>query len=217
MKTAQMIPRIANQVISSAFVLLLLISNAQAQVEVPSQETQSDKISQGDKDYSSSEVDRLKEAVLDEKMQMRLLRHLTKKDGIASGSTKIVMSFSSEMSTRYQIYSLVYKLDGETVYSFFYGDAVGKPDADKKPKEYAQPLAPGTHNIEIQVVHTGNDSGVFSYLNDYKILTEKKFSFEIKKESSTKIDIVAYEKGWILTDFKERPDLSIKINGSALP
>ncbi len=188
-----------------------------AQEEPPPTEVQADKISQGDKEFSSSEVERLKETVLDEKLQLRLLRHLTKKDGIAGGTTKILISFLSEMSSRYQIYSLVYKLDGETVYSFFYGDTVRKADTDKKPREYSQPLAPGTHSLEIQAVHTGNDTGVFSYLNDYKILTEKKFSFEVRKENSTKIDLIAYEKGWILTDFKERPDLRIKIDGSFLP
>lgn len=170
-----------------------------------------------DKEVTSAEVERLKESVLEQKLQMRLLRHLTKKDGIGGGSTKISIGFQSEMSTRYQIYSLVYKIDGETVYSFFYGDAVGKSEADRKPKEYSQPLAPGTHTLEIQVVHTGNDSGVFAYLNDYKILTEKKVTFELAKETQTKIEVITYEKGWILTDFKERPDLKIKINGSLIP
>ena len=176
-----------------------------------------DKVSQADPEYSSAEVNRLKESVTEEKLQMRLLRHLTRKDGIGSASTRVNVEFINEMSARYQIYSLVYKLDGENVYSFFYGDAVGKGDLKRKPKPYVQPLAPGSHTIEVHLVHTGNDTGVFSYLNDYKILTERKISFEVKKESSTKIDLVAFEKGWILTDFKERPDLRVKINGALMP
>lgn len=180
-------------------------------------EDAANKVSAGDKDYSNTEIDRLKESVVDEKVQMRLLRFLTRKEGIGAGATKVIVDFISEMSTRYQIYSLVYKLDGEPVYSFFYGDAVGKTEKDRKPRAFIQSLAPGTHSLEVQVVHTGNDTGVFSYLNDYKILTEKKLSFEVQKEASTKIEVVGYEKGWILTDFKERPDLRIKINGSLIP
>ena len=202
---------------TSLILIFLFAAPAIGQGTSSAKEDVPDQISQADKDYSSAEVDRLKEAVVEEKLQMKLLRHLTRKDGIGGGSTRIGISFLSEMSTRYQIYSLVYKLDGETVYSFFYGDAVGRSDADRKPMPFTQPVAPGSHSIEIQIVHTGNDSGVFAYLNDYKILTEKKVSFVVQKESQTKIEVVAYEKGWILTDFKERPDLRVKLNGNLTP
>lgn len=196
-----------------AIILLTLFASAQEveNTSVP------DTIAQSDHEYSNAEIDRLKEAVIEGKLQMRLLRHLTRKDGIGAGSTKVQINYFSEMSNRYQIYSLTYKLDGENIYSFFYGDAMGRSDADKKPRPLSQPLAPGSHTLEVQVVHAGNDTGVFSYLNDYKILTEKKVSFEVKKEASTKIELISFEKGWILTDFKERPDLRIKINGNVIP
>lgn len=199
---------------------ILIVFNSWAQstnvTSLPAtQEAAAERASQGDKEFVKSEIDALKENVMDEKLQMRLLRHLTKKDGISSGSTKLIIDYLSEMSSRYQIYSLVYKLDGETVYNFFYGDAVGKAEAERRPKSYSQPLAPGSHVLEVQLVHTGNDTGVFAYLQDYKILTEKKITFEVAKESSTKIEVISFEKGWILTDFKERPDLQIKINGSS--
>lgn len=164
-------------------------------------------------DVPQIETEKLKQLVLEEKMQMQLLRFLTRKEGIGSGATRLSIDFASEMSERYKIYSLVYKLDGQVVYSFFYGDSVGKVDQDRRPRAYSQPLAPGSHVLEIQLVHTGNDTGVFSYLNDYKILTEKKIPFEVKKETQTKIELIAFEKGWILTDFKERPDLRVRING----
>src|SRR5437870_4259360 len=127
-------------------ILIPLFAGAQEPPNTPTPDT----VSQGDHDYSSSEVDRLKEAVIEQKLQMRLLRHLTRKDGIGSGSTRVVVDYFSEMSTRYQIYSLIYKLDGENIYNFFYGDAVGRSDADKKPKELTQPLAPGSHSLEVQ-------------------------------------------------------------------
>lgn len=170
-----------------------------------------------DGDVVQAETERLKQLVLEEKMQMQLLRFLTRKEGIGSGATRLTIDFASEMSERYKIYSLVYKLDGQVVYSFFYGDAVGKVAQERKPRAFTQPLAPGSHVLEVQIVHTGNDTGVFSYLNDYKIMTEKKTSFEIRKETQTKIELVAFEKGWILTDFKERPDLRLKLNGQNLP
>jgi hypothetical protein len=176
-----------------------------------------EKTAQSDAEVIQAETEKLKQLVLEEKIQMQLLRFLTRKEGIGSGSTKLAIDFASEMSERYKLYSLVYKLDGQVVYSFFYGDSVGKVELDRKPRTFTQPLAPGSHVLEIQLVHTGNDTGVFSYLNDYKILTEKKIPFEVKKETQTVISMVAFEKGWILTDFKERPDLSVKINGQTLP
>src|SRR5690606_33313173 len=116
-------------------------------LSVSAQETENtnvpDTIAQSDHEYSNAEIDRLKEAVIEQKLQMRLLRHLTRKDGIGAGSTKVQIDYFSEMSNRYQIYSLAYKLDGENIYSFFYGDAVGRSDADKKPRALSQPLAPG--------------------------------------------------------------------------
>ncbi len=198
-------------------IILIAVSHSVFAQEAPPVTAPAEKVAASDAEVIQSETEKFKQLVLEEKVQMQLLRFLTKKEGIGSGSTKLVIDYATEMSERYKIYSLVYKLDGQVVYSFFYGDSVGKIEQDRKPRAFTQPLAPGSHVLEIQLVHTGNDTGVFSYLNDYKILTERKIPFEVKKETQTTINLVAFEKGWILTDFKERPDLSVKINGQALP
>lgn len=207
----------SSKTIAFAALIILHTFTGAAQTKLPPADSISEKVIQSDSDYKASEIDRLKDAVVDEKLQMRLLRHLTKKEGLTSGSTKISLHFITEMSSRYKLYSVNYKIDGQNVYSYFYGDVASTESDERMPKEITQPVTPGTHSIEVQIVHTGNDTGVFAYLNDYKILTEKKFSFEVAKETQAKIELIAYEKGWLLTDFKERPDLHVKINGSLLP
>jgi hypothetical protein len=163
--------------------------------------------------FSRDKINDLKESVLDQKTQMLLFKHLIRKEGINASFPVVQIAFVSEMSSRYEIYSMVYEVDGERVYSYTVDDIAAATGANKI-SEYNGSLAPGNHTLKVQVVFRGNETGIFSYLNDYKITTQGQVSFELEKNTSTKIEIVAYEKGWILTDFKDRPDLKIKISSS---
>lgn len=173
------------------------------------------KISVSDSGYIADEVDRMKDEVLNRKAQMQLLKYLIRNEGVNASYPLVEIYLTNEMSTRYQLFSLNYTIDGDSVYNFSLEDYMGSNNSDVKPQNFKTNIAPGTHMLKVQAVYKGNDSGVFSYINDYKVKIESATKFQVDKAGGGRsIQIVAFEKGWMMTDFKDRPDLKINVSGS---
>lgn len=156
------------------------------------------------------DVEGLKDEVTNGKMQMVILKELIKNEGIDGKKRKLLVTFANQMGARYAIDSLVYKVNGETVYSYFLRDAQDLPLDQRKPKDFETKLVSGPHLFEVQIIYKGSDSGIFSYLRDYSVTKEAKMNVVIDSTDSTKIRVTAFEKGWIFTDFKERPQLKVE-------
>jgi hypothetical protein len=172
------------------------------------------KKAQGDKDFIKEEVNDQKEKVLNTKAQMNLYRQLLKAESIDPSFPKLNIKHINEMSSRYSIYSIAYTIDQDRVYTYYIEDNLGKQAVGRETTVYKGALVPGPHELNVEVVYRGNDSGVFSYINDFKIPVNLKKTIELKKNQNLDVEVVGYEKGWALTDFKERPDLKIKIYSS---
>jgi hypothetical protein len=158
----------------------------------------------------------LREQVLDSKTQMMLFKYLIRKEGVNASYPKITVKFTNELASRYKVYSVQYTVNNEIVYTFT-RDEIGQKDTGvNSPEDFQLALPPGQHSLGVELVVKGNESGVFSYLNSYKVTTKGKSNFKVDVNTSTKIEVTAYEKGWFLTDFKDRPDLNIII-GRSLP
>ncbi len=156
------------------------------------------------------EVNSLKDQVVNAKTQMIILKELVKKEGLDGKRRKIAVAFKNQLGARYAIDSLVYKIDGDIVYSFLLKDLQDLPIEQRMPKDFETKLVTGPHLFEVQVTYKGNDTGIFSYLRDYSVTKEDSLNVTIDSSDSTKIDVTAYEKGWIFTDFKERPQLKVE-------
>jgi len=163
---------------------------------------------------AADEVDRIKDQVLNRKTQLKLLRSILKEEEIETSYPSMDIKFTNEMSDRYRLHSLIYYIDGVRTYSFLAEEgSEGRKEASKNAGKYSTTVAPGRHSVRIVAFYLGQDSGVFSYLSDYKVRTEALGDFQVNKGSDQKIEIVAFEKGGVLTDFKERPGLKIKVGG----
>lgn len=170
--------------------------------------------------YSSGNVaktDRIKELkdkVLDRKLQLNLVRELIKRENLDTQYPVISFNFNNKMSSRYLLVSLEYFVDESKVYSV-YNDLSKLGDAasvnEKKIESYNLNLSPGKHSIRVVAVYNGNDTGVFSYLSDYKVRSEGSVEIEVKQGEDIKLDVVGFEKGGLFTDFKERPGIKISV------
>lgn len=170
--------------------------------------------SRSDPPVVKDDVDRMKQEVINKKTQMMLFRQLLKAEAIESNFPIVTIVHVNEMSSRYKIHSLIYSIDKDRVYTYHAEDTVGKQALGREISVFKGPLVPGSHEITIDVVYQGNDTGVFSYINDYKIPTQTKKSFKVDKGQNLDVQVVGYEKGWALTDFKDRPDLKVKFYSS---
>jgi hypothetical protein len=173
------------------------------------------KEAQSDPDVIKDDVEKMKEDVINRKAQMLLFKQLIKNEGIEATSPIVSINHVNDMSSRYKIFSLAYSIDNDRIYSYYLEDNLGKANIlSHETQVFKGPIIAGTHQLTVDVVYKGNDSGVFSYINEYKIPIESKQSFQVDKGQNLDIQVVGFEKGWALTDFKDRPQIKIKFNGS---
>jgi hypothetical protein len=168
------------------------------------------KTSKSDSEVVVEDVNDMKEKVIDKKTQMKLFRQLLKSEAIESSFPIVNITHVNEMSSRYKIFSMSYSIDDERIYTYYLDDNIGKQNLGRETSVFKGPLTPGNHELTIDIIYRGNDTGVFSYINDYKTPVQSKKSFKVDKGQKLDIQVVGYEKGWALTEFKDRPDVKVK-------
>jgi hypothetical protein len=198
--------------LKNLLVFIIIVSSLNVFGAPPPLSDAGKKEARSDQPVVKDDIDRMKEDVVNKKAQMLLFKQLIKNEGIESTYPIVSISHVNEMSSRYKIYSMVYSIDGERVYSYYLEDNAAKQPLNRETQVFKGPIIAGTHELTVDIVYKGNDSGIFSYINEYKIPTQLKRSFKVDKGQNLDVQIVGYEKGWALTDFKDRPDLKIKIN-----
>lgn len=159
----------------------------------------------------SDEISELKDRVLDRKLQLNLVRELIRREKLDTQYPVLDFVFKNSMSNRYILQSVEYFVDEEKVFSFL-SDADSADSQSKEVPSFNLNLAPGSHQVRVVAIYKGNDSGVFSYLNNYKVRSEGTAEVEIKKGQNSKLDVVGFEKGGLFTDFKERPSVEITVS-----
>jgi hypothetical protein len=160
----------------------------------------------------SSQVDALKTEVTNSQTQVMVLKDLLRKEGLDGSRRSLLIAFDNKMTKRYLVDSITYKLNGDIIYQYVVDDTV---EAGKKydyKKQFETKVVPGPYTLEVQVVYRGNDTGVFSYVKDYRITREEKLGIDVKKNKSTEIHVSSSESGGILADFKDRPQLKVLQN-----
>lgn len=113
------------------------------------------------------------------------------------------INFENDMSSTYRIINLSCLLDGKNIYSNY--DI--KEQDTKNLDIYNSMVAPGYHEVVIQVVYVGNAEGLFDYLNNYRVKVKSRHSFNVEDGVSYKLTSLGYEKGTIFTSFKDKPNI----------
>lgn len=166
----------------------------------------------GAKELTPGELDRMdsaKDAVLERKLQLSLVKQLIRTEDLETQYPKVEFQFVNEMSSRYLLQSLEFFVDSAKVYSFFSDQKQGQT---AKQQNHELHLPPGKHQVRVVAIYQGNDTGVFSYLSDYKVRAESELEMQVEKGIGRKVKIRGFEKGGLLTDFKERPGLEIAVD-----
>lgn len=159
----------------------------------------------------SSQVDAMKTEVMSEKTQVLVLKDLLKKEGLDGSRKSLVIAFKNDLGKRYLVDSVTYKLNGEIIYQFVAEDrAIASGDKNSPQRQFETKIVPGPYTFEVQVIYRGNDSGVFSYVKDYRITREEKTTIDVKK--ANQIVVSAFESGGVFADFKDRPQLKVTSN-----
>jgi hypothetical protein len=156
----------------------------------------------------ATQVDAMKTEVLSEKMQVLVLKDLLKKEGLDGSRKSLVIAFKNDLGKRYIVDTVTYKLNDEIIYQYVSEDrTVANSEKNSPLKDFETKVVPGPYTFEVQVIYRGNDSGVFSYVKDYRITREEKMSIDVKK--ANQITVSAFESGGVFADFKDRPQLTL--------
>jgi len=149
-------------------------------------------------------VDVIKNKVLDAKS--KLIE--TTKDEVVTNApmSSLTIDHKNNMSSRFSILNVTYVLDGKKIYSDY---DLYRNKKDNYPI-YTGYVAPGHHEIFIEMICSGSPESTFDYLKDYRIKTQNRYAFVIPNAKKIRIEGVSYESGTIFTSFKDRPVIEFK-------
>jgi hypothetical protein len=146
-------------------------------------------------------IEQLKEQIRRSHTRLSLLSE-TVLSGGAAGS-RATVRFENKLSSQFQLTRALIVLDGQVQYNKT--DQSGVLNDQKVIPLFSGSIPPGDHTVQVLVNLQGNGYGVFSYLRGYKFEVRSSHSFTAVEGKTTRLRIVAYEKGDVTTPLEEQP------------
>jgi hypothetical protein len=125
--------------------------------------------------------------------------------GDATGGAKAVVIHRNEMGSSFYLESATYALDGAPIYTK--NDVDGDLDRREEFEVFNGRLAPGPHQLSVQLVFRGHGFGFFSYMQDYRFKQTSARSINAEAGKAITVRVVAFEKGGITSEIKDRPGI----------
>lgn len=148
-------------------------------------------------------VNDLKEKIFRTKTRLAILKENVLSKTIAGAEGRFY--HVNNMGPSYVLEKVVYSYDGVPLQSLV------DVDGDLNDKEEIElstgPLTPGSHTLSVMMVYRGNGFGVFSYLKGYVYTLRSSHTFHAEEGKIVTVRTIAYEKGTITTDHRDRPDI----------
>jgi hypothetical protein len=121
-----------------------------------------------------------------------------------------MIAFDNDMSRVFKLESFSLTLDGAVIFNKTDtgGDLNRQRLIEILPKSN---LVAGNHNVSVYCIYAGSGGGIFSYLEGYKFKMKSSYTFTTEEGKVTNIKIVAFEKGGLTTDLKDRPAIRFDV------
>jgi hypothetical protein len=146
-------------------------------------------------------IDQLKEQIRRSHTRLSLLSE-TILSGGAAGS-RATIRFENKLSEQFQLTRALIVLDGQVQYNK--ADRSGALAEQEIIPIFSGSIPPGDHTLQVLINLQGYGYGVFSYLRGYRFEVRSSHSFTAVEGKTTKLRILAYEKGGVTTPLEERP------------
>lgn len=146
-------------------------------------------------------IDQLKEQIRRSHTRLSLLSD-TILSGGASGSRSTIR-FENKLSSQFRVNRALIVLDGAVQYNK--SDRSGVLAEQKVIPIFNGSIPPGDHTVQVLINLQGHGYGVFSYLRGYRFEVRSSHSFTAVEGKTTRLRILAYEKGGVTTPLEERP------------
>jgi hypothetical protein len=146
-------------------------------------------------------IDQLKEQIRRSHTRLSLLSD-TILSGGSSGS-RATIRFENKLSAQFKLTRALVVLDGAVQYNKT--DRSGVLDDQKVIPIFNGSIPPGDHTVQVLINLQGHGYGVFSYLRGYRFEVRSSHSFTAVEGKTTRLRVLAYEKGGVTTPLEERP------------
>jgi len=146
-------------------------------------------------------IDQLKEQIRRSHTRLSLLSD-TILSGGSSGS-RATIRFENKLSGQFRLTRALIVLDGAVQYNKT--DRSGALAEQHVIPVFSGSIPPGDHTVQVLVNLQGHGYGVFSYLRGYRFEVRSSHSFTAVEGKTTRLRILAYEKGGVTTPLEERP------------
>ena len=146
-------------------------------------------------------VNHLKEKIFQTKTRIAILKENVLSKTIAGAEGRLM--HQNEMGASYALEKMVYSLDGTPIFSRV--DLEGGLSDQDEIELFNGPIVPGTHTLSVMMVYRGRGFGVFSYLKGYVYTLRSSHTFHAEEGKRLTLKTIAFEKGAITTDHRDRP------------
>jgi hypothetical protein len=154
-------------------------------------------------------VSDLKEKIFRTKARLMSLQEMVIGGDITTGA-KAILLHRNEMGSSFYLESVAYALDGAPIYTK--SDVDGDLEKREEFEIFNGRVAPGNHQVSVQLVYRGHGYGLFSYLEGYKFRVQSSNAFTAEPGKVTTIKVVGYEKGGITAELKDRPAVRFDVD-----
>lgn len=148
----------------------------------------------------------LKEKIFRTKTRLLLLKERILNDVIAEA--RLVVNHLDDMGGSFKPVQVYYRLDGEDLKLL--DNATGALDTDEPVAIFAGNVAPGNHNLQVEMIYRG-DSAVFTYMNNYVFKLRANYTFYATKGKVTTVTSKGYLKGDVTYDLTDRPSITFGV------
>ncbi|HLT30874.1 MAG TPA: dihydrolipoamide acetyltransferase [Myxococcaceae bacterium] len=155
----------------------------------------------------SARVDDLKEKVFQSKARLLLLQEAVLGGDITSGARAVIIH-QNDMGGSFVLESISYALDGSPIFTKV--DVDEELAAKKEFEIFNGRIVPGRHQLAVRLVYRGHGFGVFNYVDGYRFKVQNSFSIDMEPGKATTARVVAFERGDLTTDMKERPSVRLE-------
>ncbi|MEM1032648.1 MAG: hypothetical protein AAGN82_20045 [Myxococcota bacterium] len=146
-------------------------------------------------------IDQLKEQIRRSHTRLSLLSDTILAGG-GSGA-RAGLSLQNKFSNQFRLTRALVVLDGAVQYNK--QDLSGALHKQKNIPVFNGSIPPGDHTVQVLIKLRGYGYGVFSYLRGYEFEVRSSHSFTAVEGKTTRLRILAYEKGGVTTKLEDRP------------
>lgn len=193
------------------FAMVATLAPAMAVAQAPADGASADGDATADTGYKmrlrelQNRVVALKEEIFRTKTRLTLIKERLLSNVISE--SKLFLVHKNKLSGSFAIEEIIYYLDDNKIY---YGDAESVKKGAKEFNFFEGNAVPGHHVLAVEVVLKG-ESALFSYVDDFRFRVRSSHTFFAPKGRITNLRAVLYERGGMLSDFRDRPAVKFEV------